>query len=780
MAKLYIPKDCVLEGALTKISYSGDIVIENSLSPQEVTSTGGGVVLHSSAESLTCAKISAATGIALRGQAVTATSVSGEEGEIEARDLQCHQLTLTDHLALKAETLRIHTLKAKSAVIEADRIEIDQLQIEGDLFLRGREVNVVECSAGKVQLSGMYQGERMTAVGGVHQEQGSITVRFLDTRTYSAEDHVRGMVAISTAEEVRAVGVRGFLRPDEFNILSGSNGMSMDLAVAKPMPMAPAAEDGSQAETEPQAFAEPTMSDETEATWLVEAEPVAKDPDILHHPNDPDQIDTRSVPTGELDLVTAAVDDAFVPTHEFVPPEPAAAAPPEEAEAPAEGAPEEEVEPEPEAAPDPEAGVDTAFSTNPAVEGEDEGAFEPAPEAEEAHWKSVEELPDSMQAAASAAEEMMEVANASVDGEDGPAVEEPVEELNNEELASFDTGFDDPDLPQEFEVVEAQPVAEEAEAAFETDKPTETAFDADEEAVTALEAEEPAAEAEEENGDHVAENSADADAEAFMPVEAAPAADDSEPEAVEAAAIEPDVSADDLVREAVSDIRADDLIESDISAEDLQGVSDPGFVADDFDPESLSEMNDFMTMNGEEEDFVAPKPESPDFGDLSAAGDPEDFSSVPEFGNTSDLGDLGPQDVTADDLTSQPEPLTAQAEPFTSQPEPFTSQPDVSEGDGLDDSGNQSDAFVTPGVNEDALAEQLNGILDQICAFFPEKNYPKFVGQIQRYVDERRFKILAKERNKEAVLSRIDKMEHPDISSLARTFYATLAESLNP
>jgi len=76
---------------------------------------------------------------------------------------------------------------------------------------------------------------------------------------------------------------------------------------------------------------------------------------------------------------------------------------------------------------------------------------------------------------------------------------------------------------------------------------------------------------------------------------------------------------------------------------------------------------------------------------------------------------------------------------------------------------------------EDNLKQALTRVLNQIREFFPDENYPKFIYQIQNYVNEERFSILAKTRNREAVLSSFEKLNHPEISQLADTFYATLA-----
>ena len=80
----------------------------------------------------------------------------------------------------------------------------------------------------------------------------------------------------------------------------------------------------------------------------------------------------------------------------------------------------------------------------------------------------------------------------------------------------------------------------------------------------------------------------------------------------------------------------------------------------------------------------------------------------------------------------------------------------------------------TPQDPEALLIADLNRILDQIRAYFPEDNYPKFINQISRYIEDARFNLFAKARNRDAVLAGFDKYEHPDISALARTFFERL------
>jgi hypothetical protein len=76
---------------------------------------------------------------------------------------------------------------------------------------------------------------------------------------------------------------------------------------------------------------------------------------------------------------------------------------------------------------------------------------------------------------------------------------------------------------------------------------------------------------------------------------------------------------------------------------------------------------------------------------------------------------------------------------------------------------------------EDLLVDLLSNIMDDIKSHFPDDNYPKFISQIETYLLERRFSILRKARNREAVLSSFDRLDHPEISKLARLFYKQMA-----
>ena len=71
----------------------------------------------------------------------------------------------------------------------------------------------------------------------------------------------------------------------------------------------------------------------------------------------------------------------------------------------------------------------------------------------------------------------------------------------------------------------------------------------------------------------------------------------------------------------------------------------------------------------------------------------------------------------------------------------------------------------------DTLVRDLTTILDEIRSYFPQDNIPNSISQIQRYIDEGRFNLFAKSRNKEAVLSNFDKFEHETISRLVRSFF---------
>jgi hypothetical protein len=146
----------------------------------------------------------------------------------------------------------------------------------------------------------------------------------------------------------------------------------------------------------------------------------------------------------------------------------------------------------------------------------------------------------------------------------------------------------------------------------------------------------------------------------------------------------------------------------------------------------------------------------------SSRGGPsrEDSTEIPAYSKTDpgvhqedlDIVDLsfGPNTFTSDDLSGGE---------AGDQAGPFVLNEDLPE-----------DTFT-----EDDLVDRLGSLIDDVKNCFPDDNYPKFISQIEVYLKEKRFKILRKKRNREAVISSFDRLDNPRISELARTFYTELS-----
>ena len=164
--------------------------------------------------------------------------------------------------------------------------------------------------------------------------------------------------------------------------------------------------------------------------------------------------------------------------------------------------------------------------------------------------------------------------------------------------------------------------------------------------------------------------------------------------------------------------------------------------------------------------------------ELASLPEIEDFD---DYHNTADLGEDSDEPILADEDPLQELAMPGEnegvweAESGEIEVEELSEEDFYAVEDGdLTDAGVQ-DSQPGPDVNPEArLRQSLTEVLNQIRACFPDENYPKFIYQIQNYVNEGRYSILAKSRNKEAVLSSFEKLNHPEISKLSGRFYSTL------
>ena len=334
-----------------------------------------------------------------------------------------------------------------------------------------------------------------------------------------------------------------------------------------------------------------------------------------------------------------------------------------------------------------------------------------------------------------------------VDEAPAPAAQEPVEEVAPAAVEQAavepepEVAEADPEEPAPAEEPEAEPEPDpepEPAAVEETEAVSEDAEDEAEEVDTLPgDDEEDAADAAEEHG----ESAAPDDLNEYAP---APEVDETEePVAVEEV---PEVEEDatSLPHDEDNEPHGDD-----------DGMGLP----------SIGETNIEEIEVGDDDDF--------DTGDFPTFEDDVLYDS--EDGTASDEA----EPVTSVDT----EALLDEVQPFAEDMEIGDDILDEDDGYQLDDIEDVSD-LVGEGESssdndtEEILALELTEKLNQVRAFFPDDNQPNFITQINRYIEERRFTVFAKEANRNAVLSKFDEYEHEEISHLAREFFAIMEQYL--
>lgn len=210
-----------------------------------------------------------------------------------------------------------------------------------------------------------------------------------------------------------------------------------------------------------------------------------------------------------------------------------------------------------------------------------------------------------------------------------------------------------------------------------------------------------------------------------------------------------------------------------------------------------AEVEEIAMPEASDDDVLASDDRLDDSGELPEIAGFDDYQNTGELNDLSDALDEAMEDP---DLVMQELDMPAQDEDLWEEPSDLgeeVSAPELEEDievEGLEDDDIEveelseddfysvdDDDFEDISVEEskspeETLRDTLTTTLNSIRDFFPDENYPKFIYQIQNYVNESRFSILAKPRNRDAVLSSFSKLNHPEISKMADTFYGTLAE----
>lgn len=727
MDQLVIPQGCVIQGEKLSIRHEGDIVIRSQMSLLSIKSLHGNLHYAPPGEQSTCAHLGAEEGeLRLDARAFQGDLLTGRTLVLNCGNLLISQaMQASESLLLEGESLEVPECRGGELVIHlSGSAQAQTIEAEGPLELVVHSGTVGHIRARRVLIScaGRFEADRITASEGVEIRSGHITVKMVDAPSFQAAPSVRGIVMLSTAEDVRAEGVRGFILPTEFKMLSEQSGLLALASSGEPAPSSRPTRSAEQPAVRPAPREQaPSPAPSAALAEVPAAEPAADDLDLADfeeeeplqgqerltegrhsEAQDPQAMDPYRIDTADLSYLEQ-VESGHLP-------EPADA-----------GGLDLEAEPawhlDGEAAP-----VFDEISAEPAsfAQGEDADlAIDPDSFEEPASIHSQPTL------AASAPADPEEVFTGE---EDLPEqVFEPADsssaEIEEEGLAGDGDFSNEPAQPPADEFALDFSVSEERDAAGEELPET---FDQSfyTMAMPAFSPAEPA-------GEHSSQPLPDPASEG--------GADPAAPEEAEEFHAEEPTSAPE--EDAAAELPlVDSFDDADLGPELPAAPAMDAFDSAELVPEPLIDSS--FASTGLEE--LAPPVDIADFQD-------------PDFPvQSAPLPPPVPPPV--------PPPLSLGGLPGSAMPaEPSQDEEELP---------SPSQAQLR---KEDLLVDLLGNIMDDIKSHFPDDNYPKFIGQIETYLQERRFPILRKARNREAVLSSFDRLDHPEISKLARLFYKQMA-----
>ncbi|MDJ0836139.1 MAG: polymer-forming cytoskeletal protein [Acidobacteriota bacterium] len=718
MDKLVIPKGCEITGEVTGLSYSGDIEVNESLDVRNLSSSGGSITVRTEDADMTADAVEAKESVDISANQFKGARISGESVVLTTATLELSgPLSAENDITLVIQG-DVHVAEAfcgEGMAVKAGNLHAEGLRAGSlNLTVSGSAV-IKEIEARNVVITGNIQCERLVASEGVEVNGGNIKVRRLEAPKFIASADVTGIVMVSTADEVRAEGVRGFLHPSELDMFSGGD-------TPAPAPV-----------SAPSAPVEPAASDDLDDTDPGEPEPVVE--------NDYLTQDMSDLP------------DAVQAEEPTVPPEPEPPVPDEET---AEAAPEEL---QPVTAEDPgsfEELPSADLEKLPAAEFEeiktvpaeelptddlDDIEELPAAEFEEIEPAPAEELPaddldDIEELPVTAMDEVEEITDSS-DLEELPAVDlSDIEEISSGDLDEMEEITDSGDL-EELPAVDLSDIEEipsgdldEVEEFEEIEElPVEDLGDIEE-----------------------------LPADSFDEAEELPVADlDDMPTDEFDALTEPE---SDTPSEAVtvapeSEEPLESLTGTEFSAEDIETTAPDfgvgGLVSTETPDAAVQAVpSDAIQVNTD--DFTNME----DMGHLPHADEPEELDDE-EIHDTSDL-----ETLTGDDILETSADVEEEAihEDLGEEPEDSLGDVEILEEEEEDP--------------EEVLVRNLNGILDQIRAFFPEENYPQSIDQIRNYVANRQLNLFRRARNRDSVIKNFQKFQHEQINSLIEQFFSVL------
>lgn len=224
MEKLVIPKGCRIQGTLEGLSNPGDIWVLEPLALGSLVSEQGSVNYQAPGLSLDLKALEAGAEVRAKAASLKVHDVRAGQVHLTLGALDIAGRLETDgDIAIKAGGhIALGSAAAQGAAqLECATISADEITGADVSLTIGEDGAVKEIHGKRITISGNLHCEKIVATEAVHVTSGKIKVRLVESPAFHAEDGVKGIVMMANSEDVRAGGVRGFLHPDDMDLLSG-------------------------------------------------------------------------------------------------------------------------------------------------------------------------------------------------------------------------------------------------------------------------------------------------------------------------------------------------------------------------------------------------------------------------------------------------------------------------------------------------------------------------------------------------------------------------------
>lgn len=679
MESLNIPESCRIDGTDISLENDGDIVVVNQLVPRLLMSSGGSITYHPQGPAEVPIVEAPQGKVEVQGAAFRCDQIKARDAKLRLDEGHFKDIQVEGVLNLEGKQLDVTMALANSVKIQGDVVKIGTLEVAGELHIKAGKLIAREIKADSVVIHGSLESKKLTAATTVKAESGHVAIKWLSVPEFTAADSVTGIVMVATTKVVRASGVRGFIQPDELNMLT-----SDDTGEHEPLPVVKDESQYNTTDLEAMANEKPA-TDGAFNTVMLDSESTK-------------QQDSSDAPaTAEAD-VSELLDETPV--------------------------------------------------AEPDLDDTDPGEPEPG---NATVMMSPKELKEKLAEAPDV--DLDEAANADWDEPVEDGIDEPSEQAEPQDMHTV--AIPSAELSENYRLSDSFDTV-----AMSPDELLEDPMMASEEAVSTL----PSDDIEEPAIETLDAGSVDQD---LGDVEELSDIEELDVEAlddVEAITTDELDDFEDLDVTDLDDNSLDDVLEGDdLEYEELDEVESPDVEPSD---EALSRDSDSFSLpeiaphDLNAEDFPDEVQGDPAF-DSSAtfdAGELEELDDVPSVDSFEEIGEIDP--LQSLDVAERPPTGEFDADDIL--------------GDALEDNElADTDPDEDP---EDVAIRDMRGILNEVRALFPDDNYPQFINQISRYLDERRLKLFYKESNRNAVLSSFDKFNHEQISALARKFFARVDE----